>query len=393
MQPRGTSADFALLFAAFAAALGFGTLIPLVPVYLAASGADVAWHSGALPAVFLAAASVSAPFWGHLSDRVARRFVVMAGSGGAALAVIPFLLGHGLAKLYVFQVLAGLSYGAVAPSALALLYEMGDSDRRARRVAWFGAATIGGFLTGPALGGWLAALAEGAAGLPVHRVVLGALGAQSVTAAVAAVFVHLTAATSVRPAGSFDQPLATRETRTAMAALLAATLASFMIGSFEIATALHLRGPLALGSRDVAALFITCSAAMGITQLVFLSRISSAVSRVPLALALVAGSGALLAAMPLADSYFATLSLASLIGASLGLAVGLLGLQIATAAGARRGFALGLQNTAFNAGQAVGSMLGGILFASLGEVALALLGVGVVLLSLALHGAGRLGRL
>ena len=44
------------LFALFAAALGYGTLVPLVPVYLRASGGgDAAWHSGALPAAFLAA--------------------------------------------------------------------------------------------------------------------------------------------------------------------------------------------------------------------------------------------------------------------------------------------------------------------------------------------------
>ena len=31
-------------------ALGYGTLVPLVPVYLDASGGgDVAWHTGALP--------------------------------------------------------------------------------------------------------------------------------------------------------------------------------------------------------------------------------------------------------------------------------------------------------------------------------------------------------
>lgn len=38
------------LSALFAVALGYGTLVPRVPVYLDASGGgDVAWHTGALP--------------------------------------------------------------------------------------------------------------------------------------------------------------------------------------------------------------------------------------------------------------------------------------------------------------------------------------------------------
>jgi hypothetical protein len=47
-----TAAERALLFAAFSAALAFGTLIPLLPAYLAALG-GAAWHAGAVPVVSL----------------------------------------------------------------------------------------------------------------------------------------------------------------------------------------------------------------------------------------------------------------------------------------------------------------------------------------------------
>lgn len=375
-----------MLFALFTSALGYGTLVPLVPVYLAASsGGDVAWHSGALPAAFLVSASVSAPLWGHLSDRVGRRIVLMCGSGGAVLAVVPFFVEHGLARLYGFQVLAGLAFGAVAPAALALLYETGDPNSTARRVAWSGAATLGGYLTGPALGGWLAGLVEGDAAMPAHQVLRLALGLQALAAAVAVIAVYFSAVSTEYSgprlaAGTAEIP----RPGEALAALIAVVLASFMVGGFEIGTALHLRGPLGLGSREVAALFIACSGSMAVAQLVFLPRLPNRLPRVYLALTLIALSGALLAAMALAGSYAATLLLGALIGGGLGLVFGMLGLQMAAAAGPRRGLALGAQNAVANAGQAAGSILGGMVFAAFGENALSGLGVAVILLALLL---------
>ncbi len=370
------------LFALFAAALGYGTLVPLVPVYLRASGGgDAAWHSGALPAAFLAAASVAAPLWGHVSDRVGRRPVIAAGGAGAALAVLPFFIEHGLAQLYVFQALAGVSFGAVLPAALAMLYESGDAGSRARRVAWYGVALLGGYLAGPALGGWLGGLAEGAGGLAAHRTVQLALGVQ----ASAAVLALLRLALGRWPAaGALDPAPQAPRARDAAAALMGAALVSFLLGGFEIGTALHLRGPLGFGSREVAGLFIICGAAMALVQLVVLPRVPGNAHRVAWALALVVASGSALTAMPLARSYAGTLALAAPLGGALGLAFGLLGLQMAAAAGARRGLALGAQNAAITGGQAAGSMLGGALFAALGESALPGFGAAIIGLALAL---------
>lgn len=375
-----------VLFALFATALGYGTLVPLVPVYLGASGGgNVAWHSGALPAVFLAAASVSAPFFGHLSDRVGRRGVLVAGCGGTVLAVIPFLLEHGLPQLYASQVLAGVSFGAVVPAALALLYETGDPQSRARRVAWFGVALLGGYLVGPALGGAIARLAEGAAAFPAHQAVQLALGAQASAAALALLLVYLGTVASAIP--DREKAAETPRAREALASLLAAMLVAFLLGGFEIATTLHLRGPLDLDSSKVAGLFIACGAAMAVAQLVFLPRVPARASAVAWGLVLVAASAAALAAMPLVRSYAATLALASPIGGALGLAFGLLALQMAGVAGASRGLALGAQNAAITAGQAAGSMLGGGLFAALGERALSGFGVAGIVLALSLAAA------
>ncbi len=371
-----------MLFAVFAAALGYGTLVPLVPVYLRASGGgNIAWHTGALPAAFLVAASVFSPLWGHLSDRAGRRGVIVCGSAGAIIAAVPFFLEHGVPQLYVFQVLAGAAFGAVVPAALGLLYESGDAQSQARRVAWFGTALLGGYLVGPALGGWLAGLADGGAALAAHQIVRLALGVQAGIEALAGAMVYLTAAPSARPLGESLREIT--QAGRALVALPTAVLVSLTLGGFEIAATLHLRGPLGLGSREVAGLFIACGVAMALTQLALLPRVSAA-SPVAWAHALVVASAGILAAMAVAASYAGTLLLGALIGAGLGLALGLLGLHMASVGGARRGFALGLQSSALSAGQAAGSMLGGALFAALGERALPAFGAAVVALALSL---------
>jgi MFS family permease len=333
----------------FAVALGYGTLVPLVPVYLGASGGgDVVWHTGALPAVFLAAASLAAPLWGHVSDRIGRRVVIAAGCAGAALAVVPFLVEHGLAQLYLLQAVAGVSFGAVLPAALAMLYETGDARSRVRRVAWYGVALLGGYLAGPALGGWLAGLAEGAAALAAQRAVQLALGAQAAAAALALLRVfggHWPKADSPR-----ETPAPAPRAQDALATLLAAMLVALLLGGFEIGTALHLRGPLGFGSAEVAGLFIACGATMALVQLVLLPRVPASASRVAWALGLVAASGA------------------------------------------RRGLALGAQNSAITGGQAAGSVLGGALFAALGERALAGFGAAIIALALALAALSKLRR-
>ncbi len=372
------------LLALFAVALGYGTLVPLVPLYLrVGGGADIAWHSGALPAVFLACASLAAPLWGHLSDRVGRQTVIAAGCAGAALAALPFYLQHGVAQLYAFQALAGLSFGAVLPASLAMLYETGDARLRPRRIAWYGAALLGGYLSGPALGGWIAGFAEGATAPAEHRAVRLALGVQASAAALALLRVsvgRLPRAVEVHEAAG--DALRTRE---ALTALLAAALVALLLGGFEIGTALHLRGPLGFGSREVAGLFMVCGATMALVQLVVLPRVPVSAPRTTWALVLVAIGGAVLVLMPYARSYAATLGLAAPLGGALGLAFGLLGLQMAAAGGARRGIALGAQNAAITAGQAAGSMLGGALFAAIGTSALPALGAGAVALAIVMR--------
>jgi MFS family permease len=370
-----TLGHLAILLAAFTAALGFGTLLPLLPVYLAASGADALWHAGALPVVFLAAASIAAPLCGGLADRLGRAPVLIAGIAGTAVASAPFFLQHSLEALYGYQVLAGLSFGAVGPVALASLYETTSPVHHGRAVAWFGGATLAGYLSGPALGAAIAALSTQ---LPPHQVLQLALGAQAALA-LSALLLLVMAKRSPVAAGSSAGSGATQVPRRRAIAVQAALLAAFMVGGFEIAASMYVRSPLHLGAKDVALIFMACSAAMIVTQLALLPRIAPRAPRIELALGCITASAILLAVMGFVQAHAALLALAALEGATLGLAFGLLNFETAASGGQSRGLLLGYQNAASNAGQAVGSAAGATAFLTMGVAAFPALGaLGIV---------------
>ncbi|RUV73214.1 MAG: MFS transporter [Mesorhizobium sp.] len=78
-------ATVALLLAVFAAAVGYGVVLPVLPLLLesflpSASFSSIGWHSGALTAIYAGAPLLSAPLWGRWSDRRGRRSLASSAS-------------------------------------------------------------------------------------------------------------------------------------------------------------------------------------------------------------------------------------------------------------------------------------------------------------------------
>jgi predicted MFS family arabinose efflux permease len=96
--------------------------------------------------------------------------------------------------------------------------------------------------------------------------------------------------------------------------------------------------------------------------------------------------------MALAQAHAAVLALAALQGAVLGLAVGLLSFEAASAGGQRRGLLLGYQNAAVNAGQAAGSAVGTAAFFALGTAAFPAFGALVIVIGAVLSRGALRGR-
>jgi MFS family permease len=141
--------------------LGFGIVVPLLPLYARRLGAGP-MSVGFLLAAFSAAQFLCAPLLGRLSDRIGRKPLLIVALAGTAAASLLTGFAGSLWLLVVARVLDGASGGSVAVAQASATDVVGPEDR-ARVFGLLGAAYGVGFVIGPAIGG-LAAL--GGARLP-----------------------------------------------------------------------------------------------------------------------------------------------------------------------------------------------------------------------------------
>ncbi len=133
--------------------LGFGIVIPLLPLYAERFGASPA-VIGWLLASYLIAQAIAAPVLGRLSDRIGRRPVLIASLAGSAVSFTLLGLAETLPWLFVARVLAGLAGGSVS-AAKSYIADVTTPENRAKGMGFLGAGIALGYVFGPALGGLL----------------------------------------------------------------------------------------------------------------------------------------------------------------------------------------------------------------------------------------------
>jgi MFS family permease len=152
--------------------LGFGIVLPLLPLYADEileplfPGKDQAALRGILLGLLMASFSfmqfLFAPVWGRVSDRIGRRPILLLGLAGSVVfyALFGFASEIGLGEkkyllgfllLFVARLGAGVA-GATIATAQAVIADSTPPDRRARGMALIGAAFGIGFTFGPLLG-------------------------------------------------------------------------------------------------------------------------------------------------------------------------------------------------------------------------------------------------
>jgi DHA1 family tetracycline resistance protein-like MFS transporter len=153
--PAGDRRALTILFVTvFIDLLGFGIVIPLLPLYAEEFGASpltVTW----LVAVYSLMQFLVAPWWGAQSDRHGRRIILLIGLFGSALSYLIFGLAGSLTVLFVGRILAGIM-GANIGVAQAYVADVTTLEGRARGMGVIGAAFGLGFIFGPVVGGLLA---------------------------------------------------------------------------------------------------------------------------------------------------------------------------------------------------------------------------------------------
>ncbi len=136
--------------------IGFGIVIPLLPLYIKDFGAT-GWMIGAISASFSLMQFVFAPAWGRLSDKIGRRPVLLISNAGAALAYAMFAYAStmtGSAALWVLltsRIFAGIA-GANLSVASAYIADISPPEKRSKSMGLIGMAFGLGFIVGPVLG-------------------------------------------------------------------------------------------------------------------------------------------------------------------------------------------------------------------------------------------------
>lgn len=138
--------------------IGFGIVVPLVPVYSRHFGAH-GFVIGVIIASFSAMQFISAPVWGRLSDRIGRRPVLLVSTFGAAVSYVLFALSSGLenhaAALWLMvasRAFAGVCGGNIVV-AQAYIADISAPEVRSKRMGLIGMAFGLGFIFGPIIGG------------------------------------------------------------------------------------------------------------------------------------------------------------------------------------------------------------------------------------------------
>lgn len=134
--------------------VGFGVIIPLLPILSRDLGAT-SFQLGLLMAVYSLNQFLFSPFWGAISDRVGRRPVLLSCLGLEILCYIVFAFARSVEMLIVARALAGF-FGASLSTASAAVSDVTGESERSKGMALIGAAFGLGFIFGPALGGGLA---------------------------------------------------------------------------------------------------------------------------------------------------------------------------------------------------------------------------------------------
>jgi DHA1 family tetracycline resistance protein-like MFS transporter len=175
--PSGRSPLVVLFLTVFIDLMGFGIVIPLLPIYAKQMHAT-RFAAGALIAVYSLMQLVFAPAWGRISDDIGRRPVLLMCLAGSAMSYLLLAAAWRLEVLFLARVLAGVA-GASIPVAQAYIADVTGPAERARGMGLIGAAFGLGMVIGPALGGGLSLLGprvpEGfAAGLCLANVLVAA---------------------------------------------------------------------------------------------------------------------------------------------------------------------------------------------------------------------------
>lgn len=133
--------------------VGFGIVIPILPIYAERFGASPL-TIGLLLGIYSLMQCLCAPLLGKLSDRIGRRPVLLVSIIGTSIGFLLMGFAHTLALLFLARIIDGITGGNIS-AAQAYIADVTPPERRSQGMGLVGAAFGLGFIFGPAIGGLL----------------------------------------------------------------------------------------------------------------------------------------------------------------------------------------------------------------------------------------------
>ena len=134
--------------------LGYGIVVPLLPIYADQLGAT-ALEIGLINGGFSLSLMVSLPFMGRLSDRSGRKVFLCSGLACLTIASIGFIWAQNPLQLILVRIFQGIGASMHLPIAQAYLGDITPEGEEGKWMGHFNAILLGGMSLGPLFGGVL----------------------------------------------------------------------------------------------------------------------------------------------------------------------------------------------------------------------------------------------
>ena len=147
-------AFFVLVSTMLISMLGFGIVVPLLPIYadeLGASGLEI----GLINAGFSISLMIALPFMGRLSDRFGRKVFLCWGLGILTVASLCFIWAQNPVQLILVRILQGVGASMHLPIAQAYLGDITPKGEEGKWMGHFSAILFSSMSIGPLFGGVL----------------------------------------------------------------------------------------------------------------------------------------------------------------------------------------------------------------------------------------------
>src|SRR3989344_3996997 len=142
---------FILLLVVFIDLLGFGIVIPIIPILIEKIGGGV-FMVGVVIALFSLFQFLFSPILGRLSDKYGRKPVLVISSFINAASYLLIFLSQAFWIIVLARIIAGIGSANISV-AQAYIADTSSSHDRTKKMGYIGAAFGLGFIVGPLLGG------------------------------------------------------------------------------------------------------------------------------------------------------------------------------------------------------------------------------------------------